>query len=197
MAHLPIKPKLYAIDGFRRYSDVEDKYDFVFPSEWVMDQGVMTNNARERELPLQLRGRTVGPRVAFGPQGGKGKENLSVVKSQVMPGFNIQRVLGTPAEAAEQLLSTVIAPPASGKTYQLLGAREEVRNRQVYYTFEYTVQKGAFFQHTVSVVTSRGTELYTFTATVPEGRWEEQGGALLAAAESFAITSQVLPVGFY
>jgi hypothetical protein len=191
--------QLYAVEGYRRYSDVEDKYDFVFPSEWVMDQGVMTANARERELPMELRQRRsqVRPRVAFGPVKGSGKENLSVIKSSVMPGFNIQTVLGTPKEAAELLLSTVIAPPASGKSYTLLSAREEARRGQVYYTFEYTVQKESFFQHTVSVVTARGTELFTFTATVPEVQWGETGEKLLSSAESFAITSQSLPVGFY
>lgn len=47
--------------------------------------------------------------------GGDGIENVSVVKSELMPGFSLKKTLGEPKEAAEKLLSTVIAPPDSGK----------------------------------------------------------------------------------
>lgn len=51
-----------------------------------------------------------------------------------------------------------IAPDGSGLTAQLLAAslRSEEASGQLYYVFEYTVQKaGAFFRHNLSVVTSR------------------------------------------
>lgn len=47
--------------------------------------------------------------------GGDGIENVSVVKSELMPGFSLKKTLGEPNEAAEKLLSTVIAPPGSGE----------------------------------------------------------------------------------
>lgn len=47
--------------------------------------------------------------------GGDGIENVSVVKSELMPGFSLKRTLGDPKEAAEKILSTVIAPPDSGE----------------------------------------------------------------------------------
>lgn len=46
--------------------------------------------------------------------GGDGIENVSVVKSELMAGFSLRKTLGEPKEAAEKLLSTVIAPPDSG-----------------------------------------------------------------------------------
>ena len=45
----------------------------------------------------------------------EGRENLSVIRSSVMPGFSLRGTLGEPAEAAERLLRTAIAPPGSGK----------------------------------------------------------------------------------
>lgn len=44
-------------------------------------------------------------------------ENVSLVKSGLMPGFSLRGTLGEPREAAEKLLSTVIAPPDSGKCF--------------------------------------------------------------------------------
>jgi len=45
----------------------------------------------------------------------EGRENLSVIRSSVMIGFSLHGTLGEPAEAAERLLSSAIAPPGSGK----------------------------------------------------------------------------------
>jgi hypothetical protein len=43
------------------------------------------------------------------------RENLSVIRSSVLPGFSLRGTLGSPNEAADRLLSSVIAPAASGK----------------------------------------------------------------------------------
>ena len=100
--------------GYRRESSSEDKYSFIFPDSWVIDQSVYLNRVRKNELPVSLRrSASVMPEVAYGPVQGDGRENLSVIKSRVMPGFSL-KMMGTPQEAAERLLSTVIAPPQSG-----------------------------------------------------------------------------------
>ena len=103
--------------GYRRESSSEDKYSFIFPDSWVIDQSVYLSRVREKELPVSLRiqrpSASVKPEVAYGPVQGDGRENLSVIKSRVMPGFSL-KMMGTPQEAAERLLSTVIAPPQSG-----------------------------------------------------------------------------------
>eukprot|EP00600_Ochromonadales_sp_CCMP1393_P013716 CAMPEP_0175011952 /NCGR_PEP_ID=MMETSP0005-20121125/9008_1 /TAXON_ID=420556 /ORGANISM="Ochromonas sp., Strain CCMP1393" /LENGTH=290 /DNA_ID=CAMNT_0016268073 /DNA_START=125 /DNA_END=997 /DNA_ORIENTATION=+ len=197
--------QLYSIDGYRRYADTEDKYEFMFPADWVMDQTIVNANARDRELPQALRMRKqqsaslIGPDVAMGPIQGDGRENLSVIKSRVMPGFVMQRVLGTPQAAAEKLLSTVIAPPDSGKTYELIKAEGREKNGKTQYTFEYTIRNDEkkLFQHTVSVITNRGTELFTFTATIPQSKWDTLKAQILTSADSFDVKGQDLPVGFY
>jgi len=199
--------ELYAINDFRRYSDADDKYEFIFPSDWVQDRTILLANIRDREIPQMMRKNNRGgsstpkPDVAYGPMNTNGKENVSVIKSQVMPGFSIREVLGSPREAAEYLLSNKIATAASGKQYNLLDAREEMKDGRLYYVFEYTLEDDArnVHQHTVSVITNRGTELYTLTATAPMGVWDQDPSRLIQIAASFQLTGQspLIPVGFY
>lgn len=201
--------ELYAINDFRRYSDSDDKYEFIFPSDWVQDRTILLANIRDRELPQMMRknnkrsgSTTPKPDVAYGPMNTNGKENVSVIKSQVMPGFSIREVLGSPREAAEYLLSNKIAPVASGKQYNLLDAREETKeDGRLYYVFEYTLEDDVrnVHQHTVSVITNRGTELYTLTATAPIEVWDQDPSRLMQIAASFQLTGQspLIPVGFY
>jgi len=121
-------------------------------------------------------------------------ENISVIKSQVMVGFNMEGTLGSdPFTAADTLLSSFIAPASSGKTYKLLNAYSQVRNGHLAYIFEYIISKEVngelvLNQHSVSVIMNRETELYTFTAIAPEYKWvntERRG--LIEAAESFRL----------
>ena len=154
-----------------------------------------------------------------------------------MIGFSLHGTLGEPAEAAERLLSSAIAPPGSGKlansavivtnyfhlfdhlclthfsrTYRLLSASEDLRDGIPIYTFEYTIDSNpspspspspsstlrGIHQHTISVVASRGTELYTLTVTAPTFLWESEQTVLRTVTNSFALsTGADLPKGFY
>ena len=150
-----------------------------------------------------------------------------------MIGFSLHGTLGEPAEAAERLLSSAIAPPGSGKlansavivtkyfylfdhlcltlfsrTYRLLSASEDLRDGIPMYTFEYTIDSNpspspsstlrGIHQHTISVVASRGTELYTLTVTAPTFLWESEQTVLNTVTNSFALsTGADLPKGFY
>lgn len=208
--------QLYSVGGFRRHVDVEDKYEYIFPENWLFDRSIMLADARERDMPKMLRDtkkNSVRPDSAYGPDGGGGKpgdgrENLSVIKSSVMPGFSLKGTLGEPKEAAERLLQNVIAAPGSGKTYQLIDAYAETRAGSPAYVFEYTIKKegtvnskniqvGGFFQHSISVVMSRGTELFTLTGVAPESKWLEQKETIDIIAKSFKIVAPALPDGFY
>lgn len=42
---------------------------------------------------------------------------MSVVKSELMEGFSLKGTMGKPKEAAQKLLSTVIAPENSGALF--------------------------------------------------------------------------------
>ena len=208
--------QLYSIDGFRRHVDVEDRYEYIFPENWLFDRSIMLADARERDMPKMLRDRqkfSVRPDSAYGPDGGNGKpgdgkENVSVIKSSVQPGFTLKNTLGEPKEAAERLLQNVIAAPGSGKSYVLIDAFAESREGVPTYTFEYTIQKegavssegikkGGFYQHSISVVMSRGTELFTLTGVAPESKWPEQQKTIETVAKSFKIAGTFIPEGFY
>jgi hypothetical protein len=207
--------QLYSIGGYRRHVDTEDKYEYIFPENWLFDREIMLADARERDMPKMLRDkqpRKVRPDSAYGPAN-KGMsfgetENLSVIKSNVQPGFTLKGTLGEPREAAERLLQNVIAAPGSGKSYVLLDASENKREGVPAYVFEYTIKKegtlnaagvlkGGFYQHSISVVMSRGNELYTFTGVAPENKWEEKRKGVEISAKSFKIAAVNIPEGFY
>ena len=90
----------------------------------------------------------------------------------------------------------------------LIDAFAETREGVPSYTFEYTIQKdgttnsegvrkGGFFQHSISVVMSRGTELFTLTGVAPESKWLEQQKDIKTIAKSFKIAGTFIPEGFY
>lgn len=208
--------QLYSVGGFRRHVDVEDRYQYIFPENWLFDRSIMLADAKERDMPKSLRDRksfSVRPDSAYGPEGGDGKpsdgkENVSVIKSSVQPGFTLKGTLGEPREAAERLLQNVIAAPGSGKNYVLIDAYADERQGVKAYVFEYTIQKdatvnsnnvkrGGFYQHSVSVIMSRGTELFTFTGVAPESNWVEQKDTIETVAKSFQIAAPFIPEGFY
>lgn len=101
------------------------------------------------------------------------------------------------------------------RTYRLLSASEELRNGIPVYIFEYTVDSNQpppsppsspstpsksreVHQHTISVVASRGTELYTLTVTAPTFLWESEQSILRTVTNSFSLSTRAdLPIGFY
>lgn len=118
--------------------------------------------------------------VAFGPPGrlndrgvSSGDTNVSVIVSPVMKGFSLRGTLGEPTAAAEQLLSTSLAPPNSGRTATLLDAIED-SSRGVY-QFEYEVDRGERGPplRAISVIAEQhGDTLLTMTVVAPKMDWE-------------------------
>jgi len=165
--------QVYPVNGMKRYVQAGD-FDFVYPKEWVQDTAVayfkQTMNAKT--LDYSMRGKSVGntpiPDAALGPSDGDGRENISVIKSNVLPGFSMQTTLGPPQDAAEKLLSTTIAPQGSNKQASLIRAVE--READGSYVFEFIVQgidsKGrAFEAHNLSVIAFRPRDNSLFTVT--------------------------------
>jgi hypothetical protein len=194
--------ELYSIGGYNRCFDAEDQYQFIYPGSWVKDRYILLADARDREMPVQLRNKRtqkLRPDTAYGPPQGNGKENLSVVKNSVMPGFSLKGTLGAPREAAQKLLDEAIAPPGSEKIATLIDAYEVDKNGTPVYIFEFTVKKGeGLNQHSVTAIASRGTELYTLTFVSPQDRWELNENIAKTVAASFEFTgSNAAPAGFY
>ncbi len=190
--------QLYEIGGYRRYSSPEQKYQFMYPSTWEQDRAVLSQKLRLAETPAAMKksaGNT-GLDVALGPVRGSiprsNRNNVSVIKSKVLPGFSMRGTLGEPQEAAEFLLKNSIAPPSSGKTYSLLSAKSEGPTGERY-LFEYSVKKldsngnAVFNQHSISVIANRGLDLYTCTVVAPEQDWASRSDQANIVAESFQV----------
>lgn len=46
--------QLYSIEGYRRYVSAENKYEFVFPNNWLIDQSVLLANINNRSFRMFL-----------------------------------------------------------------------------------------------------------------------------------------------
>lgn len=194
----------YPRGPFKRVRGVEpnDYYSFLIPKSWVADTSVELAKAAKRTKALDYTRKPkrsassidVIPDVAFGPPGSnsKSRTNVSVVVSKVMPGFTLREVLGTPNDAANQLLQTSIAPQGSGREATLLKASEEFRGVSNVYQFEYWLD---FFKNASSNVTKDNNDnfdidrrlraisviaerdqntLITLTVVAPEAEWQQQ-----------------------
>lgn len=194
--------QIYDVGGFRRYTAQDSKYSFIFPSSWEQDRSILAKKLKLNELPTKLRDASgnTGPDVALTPVKGSvprsNRINVSVIKTKVLPGFSMKGTLGEPLDAAEFLLKNSIAPVSSGKTYELIGARgDKDRLGGDRYTFEYVVKKAdkdgnpLFNQHSISVIMSRGTDLFTLTVVSPDQDWGERGADAGRVAASFELVS--------
>jgi len=178
--------QIYSINSYLR--TVNDDYMYIYPDSWTADQRLQVMAAANRELPQTLqRKQQVIPSSARQKSGSLGRlENVSVIKSQLLPGFTLQGTLGTPTEAAEKLLLSAAPPP---KEATLIIAQQETRKGQLYYVYEYLVKKPDtnFNQHIISIITSRDSNLYTFTVQAPNNEWEKEKETIIKIANSFEI----------
>jgi hypothetical protein len=194
--------ELYSINGFNRYYDETDRYELLYPADWLKDRSLVIAEARDRETPTDIRNRRsqrIRPDVAYGPSQGDGKENLSVIKNSVLPGFSLAGTLGEPRAAAEKLLREAIATPESGKVASLIDAYEVSNKGAPVYIFELSVQKGEdFYQHSLTAIASRGNELYTLTFVCPENKWSALRDTANTVVKSFKLSAaSATPIGFY
>jgi hypothetical protein len=192
----------YPRGPFKRVRGVDpnDYYSFLIPKSWVADTSLELAKAARRTKALDYTRKPkrsassldVIPDVAFGPPGSSStsKTNVSVVVSKVMPGFTLRGVLGTPTNAANQLLQTSIAPQGSGRDATLLKASEEFRGNSNVYQFEYwldfisnnkngTTDGVEYLDlsrrlRAISVISERGGDtLITLTVVAPESEWQK------------------------
>lgn len=194
--------QLYMIGGFRRYVNNDDKYELIYPSQWEFDRDVLMAKLNMNEVPASMREKTkrAFPDVALAPPAGsivRSKlNNVSVIKSKVLPGFQMRKTMGSPNDAAEFLLKNSIAPASSGKTFSLINAYEasEPGYGDVKYIFEYVVRKAdtdgniIFNQHSVSAIMAQESknELFTLTFVAPDRDWVDRKDIAYKIAESFA-----------
>ena len=197
-----LKPdQLYPVRGFKRCVDNSLHFEFRYPKDWLEDQAVylFKQSMRAQQLDFDMSDKRRNarkewqvPSSAFGPPGSDGSTNVSVVSTQVLPGFSMQTTLGTPEYAAHYLLDTRIAPQGSGKSAELIEAYE--RPDDGAYVMEFIVRgitaRGSNFEaHNVSVIAydPERRMVHTLTVLTKESLWSEQERALREVASSFRL----------
>eukprot|EP00887_Chlorella_sp_A99_P007368 scaffold2.g7368.t1 len=181
---------LYPVGGFKRCLDTTYGFTFQYPASWLADQRLYLRNIeraeRQRTLdplppprpppPAEGAGGTVRPVprqaqyepvAGFGPPGGTGEENVSVIVAPIQPGFRLE-AMGSPQDAAAALLARNVAPAGSGLEAALLAADARREGGRLYYEVEFTVRGPAFYRHNLFAYAARGGLLYTLNFQVPE-----------------------------
>jgi len=191
------------VNGFKRCKDKENGYEYLYPASWLEDQRIALRNAEKRQLSLdplsaaeaarrKRRRQVAEPVSAYGPPAGSGEENVSVIVAPILPGFSLAQ-MGDAAGAGQSLLDTTIAPPGSEKKATLLNAREEVKNGELYYVLEYTVETPRWARHNFAVFVSRDDTLYTFNSQASRDQWDKFQPQFSQMVDSFALLSTPSP----
>ncbi|GJP65728.1 hypothetical protein CLOP_g22591 [Closterium sp. NIES-67] len=205
---------LFPIKGYKRCYDTANGFEFLFPASWVGDQLLLYRAAERRERELSLdppplsssspssspssssqarRASAVDPVVAFGPPGGNGELNVSVVVAPVPRGFSL-RNFGDAESIGDRLLANVIAPAGSGREATLLNASEKVLSGVLYIRLEYTVQGASFSRHNVYVCAVKQGKLFSMNAQSPADLWLENSSSFSVVADSFKVLGDTIDV---
>jgi hypothetical protein len=196
---------IYPVNGLKRCYNPEKGYEFLYPEDYLGDATMAARNANRQAAktsldpgapsakPPMIFGQEVRePQSAFGPMGGTGEENVSVIVSRAPPGgFRLDR-FGDARNQAEWLLANVLARPGTGKTAELYDAYTTAGpsgggKGVKYYTFEYTIRTESWYRHNVAVFAEFGGRLYTLVAQVPETRWKTREADFGNIARSFRV----------
>jgi photosystem II oxygen-evolving enhancer protein 2 len=97
-------------------------------------------------------------------------ETLSLVISEVTPDRDVE-TLGSAVAVGETLRRVVIAPEGSGRSAELVEARERQQDGRTFYDLEYAVHLADRDRHELATVVSDRGRLYTFAASTNEVRW--------------------------
>ncbi|AFY40758.1 photosystem II reaction center PsbP [Nostoc sp. PCC 7107] len=162
-------PDVAAAAGFKSYVDTADGYQFSYPNGW---------------LPVKVAN---GPDVVFHDLI-EISENVSVVISPVSEGKTLKE-LGAPTEVGYKLGKAALAPSDSGRTAELVDAREKEDDEgKIYYVLEYLVKlpNNQERHNIASVAVSRG-KLFTFNASIPEKRWAKVKRTMENVVDSFTV----------
>lgn len=191
---------LIPVHGYKRCLDTQNGYEFVYPASWLADQRLYRRYAEriEREAALdppalarerrRRRSEAPEPSAGFGPPGGTGEDNISVIVAPIRDGFKLEN-MGSPQEAAQLFLDNTVAPPGSDKVAHLVNAAAKRDDSgELYYQMEFTVESpGRWQRHNVAVYGARNGLLFTLNAQCAQERWAALKDQFSTAAASFRI----------
>lgn len=114
-------------------------------------------------------------------------ENVSVVVSPVAEGKTLEE-LGGPSEVGYKLSKSITAMAGSDRDVELVNAQNvETDSGKTYYILEYLTTTPSGQRHNLASAIVRRGQLFTFNASVPEGRWKRLKKSLTRSAASFSV----------
>lgn len=153
--------------SLQSYSDSYEGYEFKYPTGWVA-----------AEVPN-------GPDTVFhdiiNPS-----ENVSVVVSPVSGGKTLPDI-GTPTEVGYKLSKSITSMSTDDRNVELVNAQSFEAGDKLYYILEYLVNLPSGPRHDLASVIIRRNQLYTFNASIPEGRWEKLKNTIKQTVASFSV----------
>ena len=156
-----------ATTGLNGYQSPNGRYAFLYPSGWT-----------EVKVPG-------GPERVFHDLINS-DETLSLVTSAVDPDRSLTS-LGSPAEVGELLRRRAIAPEGSGRTAELVDARQRQSDGRTFYDFDYHVRLAGHDRHELATVVVDRGQLYTFAVGTDQRRWDRIHTLLSKVVTSFTL----------
>lgn len=153
--------------SLQSYNDSYEGYEFKYPTGWV-----------EADVPG-------GPDTVFHDII-NASENVSVVISPVSGGKTLPDI-GTPTEVGYKLSKSITSMSTDDRNVELVNAQSFEAGDKLYYVLEYVANLPSGTRHDLASVIVRRGQLYTFNASIPEGRWETLKDTMKQTVASFSV----------
>ncbi len=137
--------------GFNAFQSPDGRYGFLYPTGWTQ---------------VSVSG---GPKVVFHDLINS-DETLSLVISEVGNDVDLEQ-LGSPEAVGERLMNQVIAPEGTGRTVDLVEARQREESNHIFYDLEYSLHLQDRDRHELATVVVDRGYLYTLATSTNEIRW--------------------------
>ena len=137
--------------GFEAYQSSDGRYGFFYPTGWTR---------------VAVSG---GPEVVFHDLINS-DETLSLVISNIDDDSSLDNI-GSAETVGKRLIDTVIAPNGSGRTAELVEAKEREESNHVFYDIEYSLHLPDKDRHELATVVIDRGSLFTLAAGTNESRW--------------------------
>ncbi|QEY31148.1 photosystem II oxygen evolving complex protein PsbP [Synechococcus sp. RSCCF101] len=154
--------------GFNSYQSPDGRYAFLYPTGWTR---------------VQVSG---GPRLVFHDLINS-DETVSLVISDLDEQDSRLEDLGSAVAVGERLRRQVIAPAGSGRSADLIEARERSGSGHTFYDLEFAVHLADRDRHELATVVVDRGRLYTLAASTNEVRWPKVKGLFEQVITSFTL----------
>jgi photosystem II oxygen-evolving enhancer protein 2 len=155
--------------GLNAYRSPDGRFAFLYPTGWTR---VLVSG---------------GPQVVFHDLI-HNDETLSLVVAPVTPTNDVENLADARA-VGERLGTTVIAPAGSGRSAELVKARERQVEGHTFYDLEYAVQLPDRQRHELATVVADRGRLYTLSASTNALRWSKVQPLFEQVIGSLTLTS--------